>query len=71
MIPYRRFGNDLDKFPYLRRWFDSLKERPAVQRGVDVGKGWLRNEATNERARKLMFEQNSETVFEAAKALEK
>ena len=71
VIPYRRFGNDLDRFPNLRRWFDSLKERPAVQRGVDVGKGWTRNEATNERARKLMFEQNSETVFEAAKALEK
>jgi GST-like protein len=71
VIPYRRFGNDLDRFPNLRRWFDSLKERPAVQRGVDVGKGWLRNEATNEKARKLMFEQNSETVFEAAKALEK
>lgn len=71
VIPYRRLGNDLDKFPNLRRWFDSLKERPAVQRGVDVGKGWTRNEATNERARKLMFEQNSETVFEAAKALEK
>lgn len=71
VIPYRRLGNDLDKFPNLRRWFDSLKERPAVQRGVDVGKGWLRNEATNEKARKLMFEQNSETVFEAAKALEK
>lgn len=71
VIPYRRLGNDLDKFPNLRRWFDSLKERPSVQRGVDVGKGWTRNEATNERARKLMFEQNSETVFEAAKALEK
>ncbi len=71
VMPYRRFGNDLEKFPNLHRWFDSLKERPAVQRGVDVGKGWLRNEATNERARKLMFEQNSETVFEASKALEK
>lgn len=71
VMPYRRFGNDLEKFPNLHRWFDSLKERPAVQRGVDVGKGWLRNEATNEKARKLMFEQNSETVFEASKALEK
>jgi len=71
VIPYRRFGNDLDKFPNLRRWFDALKERPAVQRGVDVGKGWRRDEATNEEARKLMFKQNSETVFKAAKALEK
>ena len=71
VIPYRRLGNDLDKFPNLRRWFDSLKERPAVQRGVDVGKGWRRDEATNTEARKLMFKQNSETVFKAAKALEK
>jgi GST-like protein len=71
VMPYRRFGIDLDRFPNLRRWFDALKERPAVQRGVDVGMGWRRDEATNERARELMFKQNSETVFKAAKALEK
>jgi len=71
VMPYRRLGNDLDKFPNLRRWFDALKERPAVQRGVDVGKDWRRDEATNTQARKLMFKQNSETVFKAAKALEK
>lgn len=71
VIPYRRLGNDLDKFSNLRRWFDALKERPAVQRGVDVGNGWHRDEATNPEARKLMFKQNSETVFKAAKALEK
>ena len=71
VIPYRRLGNDLDKFPHLRRWFDTLKDRPAVQRGVDVGKDWQRDEARNERARRLMFNQNSETVFEAAEAMEK
>ncbi|MCO4811337.1 MAG: glutathione S-transferase N-terminal domain-containing protein [Gammaproteobacteria bacterium] len=71
VMPYRRFGNDLDRFPNLRRWFDLLKERPAVQRGVDVGKDWRRDEATNERARELMFKQNSETVFKAASAPEK
>ena len=71
VMSYRRLGNDLDKFQNLRRWFDTLKDRPAVQRGVDVGKGWRRDEATNERARKLMFNQNSETVFRAAEALEK
>lgn len=70
VIPYRRFGNDLDKFSNLRRWFDTVKERPAVQRGVDVGKGWRRDEATNARARSLMFNQNSETVFKAADAKE-
>lgn len=71
VLPYRRFGNDLDNFTNLRRWFDTLKVRPAVQRGVDLGKEWPRDEARNEKARALMFDQTSETVFEAAKALEK
>jgi len=68
VVPYARLGNDLDKFPNLRRWFDTLKNRPAVRRGVDLGKDWRRGEATNERARQLMFNQNSETVFKAFEA---
>ena len=68
-MPYRRLGNDLDKFTHLRRWFDTLKARPALQRGIDLGKDWQRDEARNEQARAMLFEQNSETVFAAAKAL--
>ena len=70
VLPYRRLGNDLDNFPNLRRWFDTLKERPAVQRGVNLGKGWRRNEAKNEKARAMMFDQNAETVRKAAAGLE-
>jgi GST-like protein len=70
VLPYRRLGNDLDNFPNLRRWFDTLKERPAVQRGINLGKGWRRNEAKNEKARALMFDQNAETVRRAAAGLE-
>ena len=70
VMPYKRYGQDLDRFENLRRWFDAIKNRPAVQRGVDVGKDWRRDEAKNEKARALMFGQNSDTVFEAAKALE-
>ncbi len=70
VLPYRRFGSDLDKFTNLRRWFDTLKVRPAVQTGVDVGKEWPRDEARNEQARALMFDQNADTVFTAAKGLE-
>lgn len=65
LISYRRLGNDLDKFSNLRRWFDTLKARPAVQAGVDLGKAWRRDEAKNEKARALMFNQNSETVYKA------
>ena len=70
VLPYRRLGNDLDNFPNLRRWFDTLKARPAVQRGVNLGKGWRRNEAKNEKARAMMFDQNAETVRKAAAGLE-
>ena len=71
VMPYKRYGQDLDKFENLRRWFDAIKSRPAVRRGCDVGKDWQRDEARNERARALMFGQNAQTVFKAAEALEK
>ncbi len=70
VLPYRRLGNDLDKFANVRRWFDALKVRPAVQRGVDLGKDWPRDEARDEEARAMLFDQNSATVFAAARALE-
>lgn len=30
-------GQDLDEFPYVKRWFEALGARPAVQRGMAVG----------------------------------
>ena len=71
VLPYRRLGNDLDRFPNLRRWFDTLKARPALQRGVNLGKDWPRDLANNEQARALIFGQNAETVLRAASAREK
>jgi GST-like protein len=70
IMPYKGFGQNLDNFKNVRRWFDAIKSRAAVQRGVDLGKDWKRDEARNDRARKLMFGQNAATVFEAAKAME-
>ena len=35
---YKRYQVDLDKFPNVRRWFDHIKNRPAVRKGIDVGK---------------------------------
>ena len=71
VMPYRRLGNNLDHFENLRRWFDAIKNRPAVQRGVDLGNDWERDEAKRDEAQLIMFGQNSETVFDAAKAREK
>jgi GST-like protein len=70
ILPYRRLGNDLERFPNLRRWFDTLKERPAVRRGIDLGRAWHRSLASEDKARSVMFRQNAATVFAAAQDLE-
>lgn len=37
-VPYKQQGIALETYPNVRRWFDTLKARPAVSRGVDLGK---------------------------------
>ena len=71
VVPYKRLGNDLDRFENVRLWFDTMKQRPAVRRGVDLGKDWKRDESRNDTARALMFGQNSQTVFDAADVAKK
>lgn len=66
VAPYKRLGNDLDKFANLRRWFDTLKVRPGLRRGMDLGKDWESDLSGREEARAMLFGQNSKTVFKAA-----
>jgi len=70
VAPYKRFGNDLDKFSNLRRWFDALKGRPGVRKGMDLGEDWESDLSRREEARALLFGQDSETIFKAATGLE-
>jgi len=34
-------GQDLNDFPNVKRWFQAIGARAAVQRGADVGKEWV------------------------------
>ena len=47
-------GVDLDDFPNLRRWFDAISERPAVQRGLQVLADH-RKEGFDEKAHEILF----------------
>ncbi len=52
-------GQALDEFPNVTRWRGAVKERPAVQRGVDLGKELRRNAPPSDEERKVMFNQTA------------
>lgn len=66
IVPYKRYGIDLDKFANLRRWFDKLKQRPAVRRAIELGGDWRKQGAIDDEARKYMFGQTAESIARAA-----
>jgi len=39
-IRCEELGQDIEEFPYLRRWLEELGERPALQKGMAVGSDW-------------------------------
>ena len=52
---------DLNKFTHVQRWYSALFDRPAVKRGLDLGKE-LRAPALTEDARKALFGQTAASV---------
>lgn len=57
--PYENQGQDLNEFPNLKRWFETLMARPAVQRGMEIGQKHRRNVAEDDEAKKVLFGQRA------------
>jgi len=69
---YKRYEIDLDKFENVRRWFDKLKTRPAVKKGMDVGKeNRTFGKKPTKESLKMMFQQNSESILKATEEKKK
>lgn len=53
---YKYQGQNLEDYPHLKRWFDTIAARPAVQRGLDVLKNRMRPpQEMDQKARELLF----------------
>ncbi|HVK89908.1 MAG TPA: glutathione S-transferase N-terminal domain-containing protein [Mycoplana sp.] len=60
--PYENQGQTLEDFPHLKRWFDAVLARPAVQRGIVVGKEERERQkslAEDKEAQKILFGQRA------------
>jgi GST-like protein len=63
-VNWKFYGQDLEQFPYFKRWFEELGARPGVQRGMAAGSdltmdaGKLTPEE-QERLRKLLYNQRA------------
>ena len=57
-------GQSLEAFPNVSRWRQAVKERPAVQRAVDLGKELRRKGPPSEAERQMLFHQTARSVSE-------
>jgi GSH-dependent disulfide-bond oxidoreductase len=54
-------GQALDEFPNVARWREAIKQRPAVQRGIDLGKEFRRRAPPTDEERQVLFNQTART----------
>ena len=60
-------GQDIEEFPYFKRWFEELGARPAVQKGMAVGADFSVDREKlppeeQERIRKMLYNQRARPV---------
>lgn len=62
IVRYDRQSQKLEDFPNLKRWFDTISARPAVQRAYARAKEFETVPVTDPEARKILFGQSADTV---------
>lgn len=63
VVPHARQGQNLDDFPHLKRWFDTIANRPATQRAYTLAEEINTGPSvSDEESRKILFGQDAKTV---------
>lgn len=62
IVPYSLQQQKLEDFPNLKRWFESIRSRPAVIRAYEKGEAFAARPTVNEESRKILFGQTAATL---------
>ncbi|TKR55836.1 thiol:disulfide oxidoreductase [Allopusillimonas ginsengisoli] len=63
VVPHARQGQNLDDFPHLKRWFDTIANRPATQRAYALAEKINTGPSvSDDESRKILFGQDAKTV---------
>ena len=62
VVPWKRQQQNLDDFPNLRRWFDTVRQRPGTQRAYARGEPYSSRPAVTEEGKKILFGQTAARV---------
>jgi GST-like protein len=62
IVPWERQGQNLDDFPHLKRWFQAIAARPAVQRAYARADEINTQRVVTEDAKKVLFGQTASSL---------
>lgn len=62
IVPYERQSQKLEDFPHLKRWFETIKARPATIRAYEKAEACKNQAIDTEQSRALLFNQSASTV---------
>ena len=62
VVPYARQGQKLEDFPHLKRWFETIQARPAVQRAYQVAQEINERPVVSAASRSILFGQTAGVV---------
>lgn len=65
IVPWQRQQQDLDQFPNLKRWFETMRMRPAVVRAYERAKPWTSRPTVTEAGKRLLFGQTAASTAQA------
>jgi GSH-dependent disulfide-bond oxidoreductase len=59
IVPHERQGQKLEDFPHLKRWFESIRVRPATIRAYELAKTINTAPTVNEESKRILFGQTA------------